>query len=448
MSFVEGWDADRAGGRASVRKRSRRAKALYAHARSLPRPPRGATLPRSAVRSSPASTVTPLAPLLGFAALASFAAGTATLSVFFVTRRAPYEFTAVQQYALGLLVGATYTVGALAAAPVRLALARRGRSARLLLALLSLVMAALTCIPLVAASDAAVYAYLALYAPLTGLFWPLVEAYVSGGRRAGALRSAMGRFNVTWSATLVPSFLLIPPLLEIAPGAVFVAVALAHVLSIPLLALFRRDPGEHVDEHHAVPTGYVELLRVHRVLHAMSYLVMYALSPYLPTLLERVGIGAGRASAVAALWLAARVASFAALERWHGWHGRWWVAWGGAGLVLAGFGATVLAPGGGGLPLLLAGLVLFGAGLAALYTAALYYSFEVGGSDGGGSHEALIGLGYTVGPACGLLVCGLERGGIVGGAQRESALLLVITVLCSLLAALAWRTRRKPSVVG
>jgi hypothetical protein len=429
-------------------KRPRRARALYAHAAALLRRPRVATLPRSLVRTDPASTVTPLAPLLGFAALASFAAGTATLSVFFVTRRAPYEFTAAQQYALGLLVGATYTLGALAAAPVRRRLARRGRSARGLLGVLSLVMALLTCMPLVASSDAMVYAYLALYAPLTGLFWPLVEAYVSGGRRAGALRSAMGRFNITWSVMLLPSFLLIPPLLEIAPGAVFVAVALAHVASVPLLARFRRDPGEHVDDHHAVPAGYAELLRVHRVLHAMSYLVMYALSPYLPTLLESIGIGGTRASVVAAVWLAARVASFGALERWHGWHGRWWIAWGGAGLVLAGFGATVLAPAAGGLVMLLPGLVAFGAGLAALYTAALYYSFELGGSDGGGSHEALIGLGYTVGPACGLLVCGLERGGLLGGAQREGALLLVITTLCALLAALAWRHRRKPSIAG
>jgi hypothetical protein len=401
---------------------------------------------RSTTAATPTPGPAPLAPLLGFTALTSFAAGTATISVFFVTARAPYEFSAAQQYALGLLVGVGYTLGALAAARVRRALARRGLAARPFLVLLSLAMAAMLCLPLTTSSDAGVFLLLAVYSPITGILWPLIEAYVSGARRAGALRSAIGRFNITWSSTLLVSF-LVPALLSRSATAVFVAVALTHLVATFVLLAFPREPGEHEEEAHGVPPGYRELLRVHRVLHAMSYLVMYALSPVLPGLLARLGLAGLGASLLGGTWLLARALFFLVLERWHGWHGRWWVAVAGTLLVLAGFGATLLAPGlARGAPLLVGvALFAFGVGLAALYTAALYYAFEVGGNEGGGSHEALIGLGYSIGPACGLAVCGMESAGWIAPARRDGVLLLVITVLCLGGAWLAWR--RRASVV-
>lgn len=388
---------------------------------------------------------TPLGALLALTALASFAAGTATLSIFFVTAREPYLFTGVQQYALGLLVGVGYTLGALAAARVTRAWRARGGSARTLLGLLSLAMAGLLCLPLATRTDASIFALLALYAPLTGCFWPLVEGYVSGGRRAAALRSAMGRFNVTWSTTLLASF-FVPPLFAHALHGVFGLLALTHVVAALFLLGFQREPGAHLEEEHEVPRGYPELLRVHRVLHAMSYLVMYALSPYLPRLLERLGLAGLAAGALAATWLGARALGFLVLERWHGWHGRWSVAVVGALCVLGGFGATLLGPrlGAGAIPVVVLALVVFGAGLAALYAAALYYAFEVGGSEGGGSHEALIGLGYSIGPSCGLFVLGLERAGWLEASRRDGALLAVITALCLAAAAFAWRRRRGP----
>jgi MFS family permease len=382
--------------------------------------------------------------VLAYTALSSCAAGTATLSIFFVTERAPYSFSSARQYALGLLVGVTYALGALVAGRVTRALARRGVSARALVAGITLALAALMVVPVARATPAALFGVLALYAPLTGFLWPLIEAYVSGGRRAGALRAAVGRFNIVWSATLLPSF-LIPPLLEDHPARVFVAVAAAHLVSLLCLPFLRREPGVHAEEEaHAVPAEYRGLLRVHRVLHATSYLVMYALSPYLPGVLGRLGVDGPLRGALAATWLAARSVAFAVLERWHGWHGRAAVAVVGTALVLAGFAVTVLSPrlGAAGLPCLLVALVALGVGLAALYTAALYYAFEVAGHEGGGSHEALIGLGYSIGPSAGLAVCLLEEAGTFATERRDDVLLAVIAGLCLVGAALAWRSRK------
>jgi hypothetical protein len=403
------------------------------------------SLSRSTPMSRPPAQASPLLPVLSFTALASFATGSATLGIFFLTKNA-FAFGALENYALGLLVGVTYTFGALGAARVRGVLARAlGLSARATVAVLTLVMGGLMLVPLVVKAPWALVAVLGVYAPLTGTLWPLVESYVSGGRRAGELRSAIGRFNIVWSVTLLPSFWVQAR----SPELVFASIAAMHFAAALFLPRFLREAGEHPhDEPHAVPPHYPELLRAHRVLHACSYLAMYALSPTLPLLLERF-VAHDQASLVASTWLLARVLTFALLERWHGWHGRWAVAWIGIGLVLGGFGVTVLSPVlFPVLPALVVGLLAFGSGLAALYTAALYYAFEVGGSDGGSSHEALIGLGYSLGPLCGLATCGLERTGALAAAQREWVLLLLIAAICGCGALWAWSQRRARGQAG
>jgi hypothetical protein len=233
----------------------------------------------------------------------------------------------------------------------------------------------------------ALVAVLGVYAPLTGTLWPLVESYVSGGRRAGELRSAIGRFNIVWSVTLLPSFWVQAR----SPELVFASIAAMHFAAALFLPRFLREAGEHP---HDDPTRAAALpgaparapraacLLVPRDVRALAHAAVA------PGALR----GARPGELVASTWLLARVLTFALLERWHGWHGRWAVAWIGIGLVLGGFGVTVLSPVlFPVLPALVVGLLAFGSGLAALYTAALYYAFEVGGSDGGSSHEALIG---------------------------------------------------------
>jgi hypothetical protein len=38
-----------------------------------------------------------------------------------------------------------------------------------------------------------------LYSPLSGVLWPIVESFVSGGRSGEGLRRTMGTWNVVWS---------------------------------------------------------------------------------------------------------------------------------------------------------------------------------------------------------------------------------------------------------
>jgi hypothetical protein len=85
-----------------------------------------------------------------------------------------------------------------------------------------------------------------------------------------------------------------------------------------------------------------------------------------------------------------------------GWHGKWSVLWGALFVMGLGFVCILSAS---SLPLLIFGLVAFGAGMGVTYYVALYYAMSVGRAEvnAGGKHEAFIGGGYMAGPLIGLV---------------------------------------------
>jgi hypothetical protein len=196
------------------------------------------------------------------------------------------------------------------------------------------------------------------------------------------------------------------------------------------------------------------LLVTFRILLPVSYMVLTALTPYLPTALAALGVPAAWRPPASAMWTAARVVTFFVVERWHGWHGRWFPAAIGVVLLLGGFAAAVLAPqlgpGVAGIVFMLAGLAAFGVGMSTIYTAALYYAMEVEKAEveAGGTHEALIGLGYTAGPACGLAGVGMvatqtvgSDGGPLVTLTMVGAIAVVVVTGTGIRLAMARRTR-------
>jgi hypothetical protein len=75
------------------------------------------------------------------------------------------------------------------------------------------------------------------------------------------------------------------------------------------------------------------------------------------------------------------------------------------------------------------GLSLFGIGMGLTYCLALYYALAVGKGavDAGGGFEALIGLGYLVGPLLGLV--GRGFGGARGALTTTVALTWVVAAI-------------------
>ena len=369
--------------------------------------------------------------------LCSIGTGLVTNGIFFLTEDA-YGFTRAQNLLLMLVMGASYIVGAKGAGAA-LRFARRllpSLSSRAFLMGLMLVMAALLMLPAIVkpGRDAnggahgvwAVWVVVVIYSPLTGVLWPMVESFLSGGRSGKRLRSAIGSWNVVWSGAIIVPYLGLAALVEQSPILAFELLAGVHVLSAVFLLTFQREPAPHIVEaHEPHPPVYAELLVVFRMLLPLSYFVYSAMNPLLPSVMRTIGVAPEYRPLLAIAWLAPRTATFAVLSLWHGWHGKWGSPIAGAALLLAGFAMTVLSP------LLGAGLAVLGVGLGVIYAGAIYYAMEVGKAEveAGGTHEALIGLGYTLGPACGLAAGGVVAGGAVPERWFEVVVVAIVSAV-------------------
>lgn len=382
----------------------------------------------------------------------SMGTGVVTNGIFFLAKSA-YGLGVKGNFALGIVLGLTYIGGAKAVGPLLDWLRRSPtHSTRGAFRWICVGCGALCVVPFVARAFGLggtwpVWVLVALYAPLTGCMWPITEAYLSGGRRGEKLRRALGAFNITWSIALVAALWVIGPLVKGFPLEVIAALGVMHVATLVLVQRLPAEPAAHTEEgHEPHPAVYSRLLSAHRLLLPLGYLIVSTMSPYLPTAFGAMGIAIVWHTPLTATWHASRVVGFMWLQHDHRWHGTWTGPALATVALVVGFAMVMLspklgAPGpepGGAVPVLVlaAGLILLGLGVAAIYTGALYYAMEVGGSDvdAGGTHEALIGAGYAIGPGIGLgAALATEQAWI-----DEGAFGWIVTVAMLFLAGATW----------
>jgi MFS family permease len=363
--------------------------------------------------------------VLAFTFLNSLGTGVVTSGIFFVTTQG-YGFSDRENFVLGIVLGITYIIGAMGAGPlVRLLKRSRGLSDRTVLAWLMGVLAALCLVPIITQLVAPVvphgsrgplwplWCMVGLYSALTGVLWPMVESFLTGGRTPPQQRSALGIWNVVWSSALVVAYWAISPFIGSYAPQTIALLGGMHLLAACCLVRFAPVPAPHTHDDHSSSQRESlarerSLLAVFRVLLPLSYVLSSALSPFLAGLLERLSVHADWRTIIASAWLVPRVIAFAVLHRWQAWYGTLLAPIIGLVLLLLGFCACTLAslaPAGFALPTIIAGLALFGLGMGTIYTGAISYAMRVGQSqvDAGGTHEALIGVGYLLGPTNGLL---------------------------------------------
>lgn len=403
---------------------------------------------------------TPLPAALAFVFVSSIGTGIVTSGIFFLTKHA-YGFSDRDNYLLGVVEGVMYIAGALGAGPTVRAVRRvAGVRPRAVLGGILLALAVTCALPLAVQATGAtaswpIWVLMLLYIPLTGALWPITESYVSGGRHGPRLRATLGQFNIAWASALVVGYWALAPLVRTHAAEAIAGVGMLHVASLAALAWFGSDPPPH-DDHAAGPRppAYRPLLITFRILLPTSYAVFGALTPFLPSALTRLDVAAEWQTPVSATWMAARLGVFIVLQRWHAWHGRWYPAAGGAVLLLGGFALCVLpvavASSGPAMSLMILGLLAFGVGMAVIYAGALYYAMSVGKAqvEAGGTHEALIGVGYAGGPLCGLIAAQVVHLGWIAPGHFEAVMLALVGVMTAGAGAIAcrrvWQASRSP----
>ncbi len=339
---------------------------------------------------------------------------------------------------LALTLGATYILGASSVGKI---ITRSKHSLNLsprsLLAIVLLIIAIACQLPTLTQHlapellELSLWIFIFIFSTTTGLFWPIIEAYLSGGRSGKNLRTAIGRFNIVWSIALVAAFWMMAPLLDRAPFLILSMLGLFQLAIIPVLKWFPSSPPVHQHEdHEPAPDSYIPLLTIFRVLLVASYIVLSALSPLLPIVEDKLGVDVLWMTPIASVWLTSRVFMFILFERWQGWHGKWWTPWTGMLCMLIGFAGCMGSPifltdssNTLAIIILIVGLAIMGMGIAMTYYGALYYAMAIGHSNqssepssvanqinAGGKHEAVIGMGYTIGPTCGLIGLGASAG--------------------------------------
>lgn len=409
--------------------------------------------------------ITPLWAVLLFTFTNSIGSAISNAGIYFLAE-SRFGFTKAESFGIGVLYGVVYIPAAMLVGPLlrRLPQGSAWANPRGVLCLVMLLMAGVCLLPTIVPQAWTVWVFILVYSPLAGMLWPITESYVSGGRSGRVLRSAIGRFNIAWSSALVIGLLAMAPYVKSHPLTVLLVLAGVHGLTTLVLAGFSRAPAAHNhEEHEPHPESYTRLLSFVRVLLPTAFMFLAALAPYLATARKQLGLSEQAGPILASVWMAARVATFFLLERWLGWHGKWTTPLLGVGCLLLGFAAVVLAPStlgasGPALPVFVSGLAIFGVGVGVIYCAALYYAMEVGSAqvDAGGTHEMLIGIGYTIGPVCGLAGALLIRD--PASVRGEQLMLVLISTLGVLATGFAlWSARQstpvasegpKPKLVG
>ncbi len=339
--------------------------------------------------------------------LCSLGTAVAWQGVFFIARE-QYAFDETRRYLLAVAGGAAYVVAALLAGrAVRLLMRNARVRQRGFLVGVQIGACAVSGVAGALPKEWTLWLFMTLYALLTGCMWPLLESYVSSGRSGRDLVRAVGRFNIAWATAIPVSLWAMAPTLEQRPLATFYALAIIHLVCVPIIGGFAPSPAPHGEPELGPDApdrrAAARLLVVFRVLNAGSYVLVSLLLPALPGAMESMGIPVGWRTPLVSTWVLVRIGMFVLLERWHGWHGRWRTpVWSCLALAI-GFGLAYAAS---GPAMLVLGLALFGIGAGGAYTGALYYAMDVGSAevDAGGKHEAVLGAGYLVGPVIGLLV--------------------------------------------
>jgi MFS family permease len=284
--------------------------------------------------------------------------------------------------------------------------------------------------------------------------WPALEALVSEDEPSAGLQRMVGLYNVVWAGTAALAFFI--------GGTLLQSLGLASLFYLPMamqlgqLALTfwlerqasPHGPAAHLRTTEAAstrprlsPARARSFQRMAWLANPSAYVAINTLVAVIPGVAQRLSLSTAAAGFFCSLWLFSRLAAFAVLWRWAGWHYRFrWLLAGYLALV-ASFAAILTLS---NLALLIAAQVVFGCAVGLCYYSSLFYSMDLSEAKGehGGLHEAAIGLGNFTGPALGASFLYLLPHSPNSGTWAVSSLLMLGLGGMTLVWRLGWKDSR------
>jgi hypothetical protein len=288
--------------------------------------------------------------------------------------------------------------------------------------------------------------------------WPTLEALVSEGEDRKGLTTMIGIYNVVWASGAAVSYFTGGALLEtLGLRSLFWFPPILHVLQFGVVIFLehqsRQFQAAATQESDDIPIDPHDLsvtierrkifLQLAWLANPFAYIAMNTVIPLIPYIALRLELSTTLAGFVGSVWLFARLAAFAGLWWWAGWHYRFGWLVGAYGVMVGCFAALLLV---NNLAVVVLAQLAFGLAVGLIYYSSLFYAMDVGETKGehGGLHEALIGVGLCGGPAVGTIALRLAPGVPNAGILAVSVLLVLGWVV------LLWKgsalNRQKPQL--
>ena len=307
-----------------------------------------------------------------------------------------------------------------------------------------------------------VAALLLAYTFVIGISWPVLEGMIASGSARG-LGRRLAAYNIIWPLAGAVAIAVEGTIISFWRQGVFLIPAAMHLSALMMMLPLRREADEPPStaappDMHPEP----ELLHKRKLALWMSrtalpatYAVIYGLMPLMPYLQAIRVLDTARQTAVASVWLWARLLAFAVLATGSWWHTRPRLLLWAALLMLLSFFGMTLPPTHGSSPVIdLASMVfwqiVFGGALGMIYSASLYFGMVLseGSTEHGGYHEALIGLGWVLGPAAGVAGMSIRPGETWAGVAAVGSIIAVSVVIVVVTAAIIGREREQSGTLS
>ncbi|HBC85438.1 MAG TPA: hypothetical protein DCZ94_00640 [Lentisphaeria bacterium] len=334
-----------------------------------------------------------------FAFLFSLATIMIQRGVFFYTK---YELllSDFQNLLLALATGVTYIAGAQLSHRYWEAVGPRRAMVSLIIIQLILPLTAF-----VFPTAPVITAMVILYSIFNGMTWPIAESYSSAGLDEKGSSRAIGIYNLCWSTAVPLAVLLAGAAISAFKNGIFMIAGVIVVVSMGLVFFLPKVIPHHMassadgtDDGKAISVEDMRgMLLSSRWSMGFSYALMQILASLIPGKFADMGISVAKATLLASFIDFARTFSFLIMSATVWWHGR---------KVFLACASTVLALGFAmamfpdRIALIITGEIIYGIAAGFAYYSALYYAMVLSKASvgAGGSHESVIGAGFTIGP--------------------------------------------------